>query len=128
MSSRPSDDDAARVEKYHEQAHRALAESAVAKWNAELQSWRWLRYSPTIGVALAARFYFLDVWCPGCQRAKQVDLRKVDRDRKMRIEGLIPSLSCRACRPSPPFARLLGLSARPRDAGNPPVSLPKTRP
>jgi len=52
------------------------------------------------------------VWCPGCKQAKQVDLRTLNRHREARIETLIPMLSCRTCKPSPPFAPLLGLSKR----------------
>ena len=49
-------------------------------------------------------------YCPGCRKVKQVDLRKVHRHPQTRLYGLIPSLSCQDCRPSPPFARLLHLS------------------
>jgi hypothetical protein len=65
---------------------------------------------PMIGVAIAARFYFLDVLCPGCRQVKQVDLRTLNRHERTTLHGLIPKLSCRSCQPNPPFARLLPLS------------------
>jgi hypothetical protein len=49
-------------------------------------------WSPMVGVAVAARFYFLDVFCPGCRQLKQVDLRKLDRHERT-LHGLIPLLS-----------------------------------
>ena len=42
---------------------------------------------------------------------KQVDLRKLDRHPRMTLYGLIPKLSCTSCRPSPPFAQLVRLTA-----------------
>lgn len=79
-------------------------------------------WSPTVGIATAARFYFLDAYCPGCRQVKQVDLRKLDRH----AFGLIPSLSCRSCRPSPPFARILRLTEHEWESGNRPAYMPKT--
>jgi hypothetical protein len=45
-------------------------------------------WSPMIGVALAARFYWLDAYCPGCRQVKQVDLRKLDRHPQTTLYGL----------------------------------------
>ena len=117
MSRDPSDKNPApedrQTEKYGEQALRHLAAEGVRKWNEKLrQAARQVPYSPTIGYAITARFYWLDVWCPGCRQVKQVDLRKLDRHEQTRVETLIPMLSCRACQPSPPFVQLLGLSER----------------
>jgi hypothetical protein len=64
-----------------------------------------------ISVALAARYYFLDVFCPGYHQVKQVDLRTVQRHERTTLHGLIPSLSCRNCQPHPPFARLAAVAA-----------------
>jgi hypothetical protein len=69
-----------------------------------------LLYSPTIGAALAARHWFLWVRCPACRTTQSVDLRTLDRHRDAAITSLIPSLSCRSCRPHAPFAELLCLS------------------
>src|SRR4051812_14493685 len=77
------------------------------RWNGFMRSVGRAGYSPQIGVAIAARFYFLDVYCPGCRQVKQVDLRTLDRPPATQLEALIPALSCRDCRPSPPFAQLL---------------------
>jgi hypothetical protein len=61
-------------------------------------------------VALAAKFFWLDVFCPGCRQLKQVDLRELDRHPQTTLYGLIPALSCRSCRPAPPFAQIVKLS------------------
>jgi hypothetical protein len=52
-------------------------------------------------------------YCPACQQVGEVDLRTLDRHPHATIEGLIPALSCRRCRPNPPFAKLIGLSRSP---------------
>jgi hypothetical protein len=78
MSNRPTDKDlenaAHQTEKHHDAAHRALAVEAVNRWNGFMRSVGGAGYSPQVGVAIAARFYFLDVYCPGCRQVKPVDL------------------------------------------------------
>ena len=132
MGMRPSDKDIDREiregEMYHEVAHRALAEEAVTRWNVAME--RGLQrhrpdWSPMIGVALAARYYFLDVFCPGCHQVKQVDLRTVQRHERTTLHALIPSLSCLSCRNcQPPFARLVRLSQHKWTSGNEPAYMP----
>jgi ribosomal protein S27E len=97
----------------------------VERWNDELRDAGRARYSPTISIAVQARYYFLDVFCPGCQQMKQLDLRTVDRHPQTRVEALIPSLSCRGCRPHAPFAVLRGLSKHKWASPSAPVPLPK---
>ena len=41
-----------------------------------------------------------------------IDLRTLDRHHDATITSLIPSLSCRSCRPHAPFAELVRLSPR----------------
>src|SRR5438876_6122016 len=110
MGWRPSDKDIDReireVEMFHETAHRALAVEAVTKWNKLMERSATRHrpgWSPMISVAITARFYFLDLFCPGCRQVKQVDLRTLDRHRSMTLHGLIPKLSCTNCQPNPPF-------------------------
>ena len=117
MGMRPSDKDIEREiragKKAAEAADRALAERAVTEWNTLMQSGAARHrpaWSPTVGVAVAARFYFLDAFCPGCRQVKQVDLRKLDRHERSTLQGLIPLLSCCNCQPQPPLAKLLKLS------------------
>ena len=76
-------------------------------------------------VAVAAKFYFLDVFCPGCRQIKQVGLRKLDRHERTTLDGLIPMLSFRGCQPYPPFARLVRLSKHQWETGNRPAYMPK---
>lgn len=131
MSSRPTDKDVGRLERavetHEAETHRALCVSAVTRWNAEMRKGRRPRYSPMLGVALDARFYFLDVHCPGCRQRKQIDLRKLDRHPQTTLETLIPSLSCRNCQPDPPFARLIALSEHAWQSPNKPVSVARKR-
>ena len=132
MGMRPSDKDIDREiregKKAAEAAERALAERAVTEWNKLMErsaARHRPNWSPTVGVAIVARFYFLEALCPGCRQVKQVDLRKLKRHDHTALHGLIPLLSCRNCRPHPPFARLVKLS---KDAWMTPYSpgrLPK---
>ena len=73
----------------------------------------------------AAEFYWLDVWCPGFRQMKQIDLRKLDRHSQTTLFGLIPSLSCQSCQPSPPFAQLIRLSQYAWESPNKPAYMPK---
>jgi hypothetical protein len=56
---------------------------------------------------------WLTCYCPGCGVVGEIDLRRIDRHPGASIESLIPHLSCQRCSPHPPFARLIGLAARP---------------
>ena len=41
---------------------------------------------------------------------RDIDLHMLDRHRDAAVTSLIPSLSCRSCRPNAPFAELVRLS------------------
>jgi hypothetical protein len=86
------------------------AERLIAAWN-ERQAMRMpMLFSPTIGAAITARHWYLWVRCPACRTTQAVDLRTLDRHRDAAVTSLIPLLSCRSCRPNPPFAELVRLS------------------
>ena len=70
-------------------------------------------FHPTIGGAIRAGRPWLTCYCPGCGVVGEIDLRQIDRHPGASIESLIPHLSCQRCSPHPPFARLIGLAARP---------------
>jgi hypothetical protein len=67
-------------------------------------------FSPTIGTAIKAGYWFLWARCPACRSTGDVDLRRLDWHHDAAVTGLIPSLSCRSCRPHAPFAELVRLS------------------
>jgi hypothetical protein len=99
------------------EARRALgrqivedADRLIATWNARQEGHMPMLFSPTIDAAIAARYWFLWVRCPACRTTTSVDLRTVDRHPDAAVTSLIPALSCRSCRPSPPFAELLKLA------------------
>ncbi len=132
MGWRPSDNDIDReigeAEKYADAANRALALEAATRWNKLMERSAARHkpdWSPMVGVAIAARFYFLDVFCPSCRQIKQVDLRKLDRHERTTLHGLIPLLSCRSCQPNPPFAKLVKLSKCEWESANKPAYMPK---
>ncbi len=82
----------------------------VSAWNERQSKGMPMLFSPTIGCALKARHWFLWVRCPAWRTTQAVDLRTLDRHPWPAISSLIPSLSCRACRPHAPFAELVRLS------------------
>ena len=129
MGMRPTDKDADREDRAGRRrgdaAQRALCVEAVTEWNRLMERRHRPGWSPAIGVAIAARFYWLDVWCPGCRRLSQVDLRKLDRHPQTTLAALIPKLSCRACQPAPPFAQLVKLAAHRWESPNAPAYVPK---
>jgi hypothetical protein len=67
-------------------------------------------FSPTIGAAIRARYWFPWVRCPACRTTQAVDLRTLDRHPGAAVTSLIPVLSCGSCRPNAPFAELVRLS------------------
>jgi hypothetical protein len=82
----------------------------VSAWN-ERQSERMpMLFSPTIGAAIKAGYWFLWAGCPACRVTGDIDLRGLDRHPDAAVSSLIPSLSCRSCRPHAPFAELVRLS------------------
>jgi hypothetical protein len=113
MGMRPGDKDLEQeqraAKRQHDGAERSLCVKAVTEWNRLMERRYKPPWSPMIGVALAAGFYWLDIWCPGCRQLKQVDLRALARHPQTTLYGLIPELSCRSCQPSPPFAQLVRL-------------------
>lgn len=95
--------------------NRALRDArhhTMALWNAGLAAgWRTMFY-PSVGTAKAVGCYWLHVICPACQVLGEVDLREVDIHPDASIGVVIRMMSCRACRPNPPFARPLGATRR----------------
>jgi hypothetical protein len=99
------------------EARRALgrqiledAERLVSAWNARQEARMPMLFSPTIGAALTARYWFLWVRCPACRTTTSIDLRALDRHPDATVTSLIPALSCRSCRPHAPFAELVRLA------------------
>jgi hypothetical protein len=82
----------------------------VAAWNVRQEKRMPMLFSPTIGAAITARYWFLWVRCPACRTTQSMDLRTLDRHPDAAVTSLIPALSCRSCRPNAPFAELLKLS------------------
>jgi hypothetical protein len=86
------------------------AERLIAVWNERQVRRMPMLFSPTIGAAIAAGYWFLWVQCPACRTINAIDLRTLDRHRDAAVTSLIPALSCRSCRPNAPFAELVRLS------------------
>ena len=86
------------------------AERLIGAWNERQARRMPVLFSPTIGAAVAARYWFLWVRRPACRTIQVVDLRTLDRHPDGAVTNLIPSLSCRSCRPNAPFAELVRLS------------------
>jgi len=88
------------------------AERLVAVWNERQARGMPMLFSPTIGAAVVAGYWFLWVRCPACRTINAIDLRTLDRHHDAAITSLIPALSCRSCRPNAPFAELVRLSRK----------------
>jgi hypothetical protein len=68
------------------------AERLIAAWNDRQAKGMPMLFAPTIGAALAARHWFLWVYCPACRNTSAIDLRSLDRHHKASVSSLIPSL------------------------------------
>ena len=86
------------------------AERLIAAWNERQAKRMPILFSPTIGAAITAGYWFVWVRCPACRTTNAIDLRTLDRHRDAAVTSLIPALSCRSCRPNAPFAELVRLS------------------
>jgi hypothetical protein len=86
------------------------AEGLIAAWNERQAERMPLLFAPTIGAAIASRYWYLWVRCPACRSTSSIDLRRLDRHPDAAVTSLIPALSCRSCRPNAPFAELVRLS------------------
>jgi hypothetical protein len=86
------------------------AERLIAAWNERQAKRMPMLFSPTIGAAITAGYWFLWVRCPACRTINAIDLRGLDRHPDAAVSSLIPALSCRSCRPNAPFAELVRLS------------------
>jgi hypothetical protein len=117
FNRRKMEDERRRVAEKEAAARRATdtqiiedAERLISAWNARQAKRMPMLFSPTIGAAIAARYWFLWVRCPACRTVNAIDLRTLDRHDAAAVTSLIPSLSCRSCRPNAPFAELVRLS------------------
>ena len=86
------------------------AERLIGAWNERQAKRMPMLFSPTIGAAITAGYWFLWVRCPACRTTNAIDLCTLDRHRNAAVTSLIPALSCRSCRPNAPFAELVRLS------------------
>jgi hypothetical protein len=86
------------------------AERLIAAWNERQAKQMPMLFSPTIGAAVTAGYWFLWVRCPACRTINAIDLRTLDRHHDAAVTSLIAALSCRSCRPNAPFAELVRLS------------------
>src|SRR5262249_12506359 len=86
------------------------AERLIAAWNERQALRAPMIFSPIIGAAIRAGYWFLWVRCPACRTINAIDLRRLDRHPDAAVTSLIPALSCRSCRPNAPFAELVRLS------------------
>jgi beta-phosphoglucomutase-like phosphatase (HAD superfamily) len=86
------------------------AERLIDAWNERQALRAPMIFSPTIGAAIAAGYWFLWVRCPACRTVSAIDLRGLDRHPNAAVTSLIPALSCRSCRPNVTFAELVRLS------------------
>jgi hypothetical protein len=88
------------------------AERLIAAWNERQALRAPVIFSPTIGGAIRAGYWFLWVRCPACRTINAIDLRTLDRHNDAAVTSLIPALSRRSCRPDAPLAELVRLSRK----------------
>src|SRR5215469_9577368 len=69
------------------------AERLIAAWNERQAKRMPMLFSPTIGAAITAGYWFLWVRCPACRTTNAIDLRGLDRHPDAAVSSLIPALS-----------------------------------
>ena len=86
------------------------AERLIGAWNERQAKRMPMLFSPTIGAAITAGYWFLRARRPACCTTGDGNLRTLDWHRGAAVTALTPALSCRSCRPNAPFAELVCLS------------------
>src|SRR5260370_30100844 len=64
------------------------AERLIAAWNERQAKRIPMLFSPTIGAAITAGYWFLWVRCPACRTTNAIDLRTLDRHRDAAVSYL----------------------------------------
>jgi hypothetical protein len=64
------------------------AERLIGAWNERQAKRMPMLFSPTIGAAITARFWFLWVRCPACRTINAIDLRTPDRHPDAAVSNL----------------------------------------
>jgi hypothetical protein len=77
-----------------DQAARDEAVRVVEKWKAEVASGGLILWSPTIQAATMADMPWLDVYCPGCNTIRTIDIRTIDRHPLASLVSLVLGLRC----------------------------------
>jgi hypothetical protein len=67
------------------------AERLIGAWNERQAKRMPMLFSPTIGAAITARYWFLWVRCPACRTTQALDLRTLDRHRDAAVTSLTRS-------------------------------------
>jgi hypothetical protein len=73
-----------------------VLEDAERLWNERQALRAPMIFSPTIGAAIKAGYWFLWVRCPACRTINAIDLRTLDGHADATVTSLIPALSCRS--------------------------------
>jgi hypothetical protein len=74
---------------------------------------RGIWWSPTIRAAIVAGTPWLDIYCPGCQTSRAIDIRTIDRRPLASVGSLVIGLRCSWCPGSVPMPKITGLHAFP---------------
>src|ERR1700716_2527825 len=75
-----------------DQAARDDAMRVIERWNRDLAAGPDMWWSPTIRAALVAGTPWLDVYCPGCQTIRALDIRTIDRHPIASVGSLVLGL------------------------------------
>jgi hypothetical protein len=96
-----------------DKAARDAAVRVVERWNAALSADKGALWSPTIRCAVIAGTPWLNLFCPGCNTSRAIDIRTIDRHPLASAGSLVLGLRCSWCRGSVPMPKILGLHASP---------------
>jgi hypothetical protein len=94
-----------------ELAAREHAVRVVEAWNKVIAAGPDVWWSPTIRAAIVAGMPWADVYCPGCQTSRSIDLRTIDRHPLASVGALVIGLRCTWCRGMAPMPKITGLHA-----------------
>jgi hypothetical protein len=68
------------------------SERLIGAWNERQALRAPMIFSPTIGAAIRAGYWFVWARCPACRKINAIDLRTPDRHHDAAVSSLIPAL------------------------------------
>lgn len=95
-------------------AERRRCIVSIEAWKEQMLRWHDPNPSPSLGAAVTAGFYWLDVYCGGCRQVATIVLGpKMQYHPQTALTAIAVRWKCSNCRGDGPFPSIKGISSKP---------------